>query len=141
MRFIFLAVIAFVALAPTAAQAKTWTITHDEGGYLQIYYEKVQAINKRQDLVRIDGPCVSACTMYLGADRLCITDRAAFYFHAARATGKMTKADWELVRRWDDMTLPAWVHKWIKDNDAYASVASLKLMPAAYAMKYIPKCK
>ena len=36
---------------------------------------------------------------------------------------------------------PAWVRMWVEDNNALASVDEFKVMPASYAMKYIPKCK
>jgi hypothetical protein len=31
--------------------------------------------------VVIDGPCFSACTMYVALDKVCITKRAVLYFH------------------------------------------------------------
>ena len=42
-----LGVSAFFAVASTAAQAKTWTITHDEGGLVSAYYDKVLRMNAR----------------------------------------------------------------------------------------------
>ena len=44
------------------------------------------AVRESGERVIIDGPCLSACTLVLGVvpkDRICVTPRAVFGFHAA----------------------------------------------------------
>ena len=73
------------ALAVTAAHS-TVRIVSDPGGQIGPYLENLQALRKSGERVIIDGPCLSACTMVLGVipyERICVTPRAKFGFHAA----------------------------------------------------------
>ena len=82
------AVVAAVALCVAAsdlcgaddvsARPKPIVIAGDNGGVLQVYYERYQAYVAAGATFRIDGRCRSACTLVLAwADRVCITERAA----------------------------------------------------------------
>jgi len=73
------------ALTVTAAHS-TVRIVSDPGGQIGPYLENLQALRKSGERVIIDGPCLSACTMVLGVipyERICVTPRAKFGFHAA----------------------------------------------------------
>jgi len=89
------AVVAAVALCVAAsdlcgaddvsARPKPIVIAGDNGGVLQVYYERYQAYVAAGATFRIDGRCRSACTLVLAwADRVCITERAALGFHQVR---------------------------------------------------------
>jgi hypothetical protein len=57
----------------------------DNGGALQVYYERYQAYVEAGATFRIDGRCRSACTLVLAwTDRVCVTERAALGFHEVR---------------------------------------------------------
>ena len=57
----------------------------DNGGALQVYYERYQTYVTAGATFRIDGRCRSACTLVLAwADRVCVTERAALGFHEVR---------------------------------------------------------
>jgi hypothetical protein len=57
----------------------------DNGGDLQVYYERYQTYVAAGAMFRIDGRCRSACTLVLAwADRVCVTERAALGFHEVR---------------------------------------------------------
>ena len=57
----------------------------DNGGSLQVYYERYQTYVAAGATFRIDGRCRSACTLVLAwADRVCVTERAALGFHEVR---------------------------------------------------------
>jgi len=61
-------------------------IADDAGGQLGAYLQRHEAMRQSGERVVIDGPCLSACTMVLGAiprNRICITSRAVLGFHAA----------------------------------------------------------
>ena len=64
-------------------------IQDDMGGRLGDYLMKYSNIRKSGQLVVIDGPCYSACTIVTGSvpqRNICITPRAALGFHAASAS-------------------------------------------------------
>ena len=67
-------------------------IKYDEGGDIETYARHINEINRSGQTVVIDGKCMSACTMYLGADRVCVTPRAEFLFHGSIPYPGETKA-------------------------------------------------
>jgi hypothetical protein len=85
MRYAFLIAALAGALTISPASA-TIRIAGDAGGQIGAYLEQHEAIRQSGEHVVIDGPCLSACTMVLGAiprDRICVTSRALLGFHAA----------------------------------------------------------
>ncbi len=61
-------------------------IVGDPGGEVAAYLQKFHEIRDAGQRVVIDGPCLSACTLLTGIiprDRICVTRRAMFGFHAA----------------------------------------------------------
>jgi hypothetical protein len=101
---------AMTAPAPTAER-----ILDDSGGRIENYLNKYEALRKSGRGVAIDGTCASACTLVLGViphNRICVTPRAAFAFHAAwdlswrgaQTNAAATKYLWSRypddVRRW-----------------------------------------
>ncbi len=68
-----------------SARPKPIVIAGDNGGVLQVYYERYQTYVAAGATFRIDGRCRSACTLVLAwADRVCVTERAALGFHQVR---------------------------------------------------------
>jgi hypothetical protein len=85
MRYARLIAALSAALATSIASA-TVRIAGDTGGQIGAYLNRFDAIRQSGDRVVIDGPCLSACTMVLGAvprNRICVTARAKLGFHAA----------------------------------------------------------
>lgn len=75
---------AFVAL-PAQAEVRILSSPGGEVGPFLDLFEKVRDSGER---VVIDGPCLSACTLVLSivpSERICVTRRAVFGFHAARS--------------------------------------------------------
>jgi hypothetical protein len=135
MRF----VIYLLSLVLSINLVQARTIKDDWGGLVQAYYERVRAINVRREAVRIDGPCASACTMYLGVKRLCVTQNASFHFH--KPWGRATPSQFKRVNDWFYEMWPTWVERWVKANRALASIENFKTMSAAYALKFLPECR
>ena len=52
-------------------------IQNDNGGVVEDYERRVGRAYV------IDGPCKSACTIYMASPNLCVTPRAEFWFHRA----------------------------------------------------------
>ena len=78
-----------VGLVGNSASA-TVRITDDYGGQIGAYISRFEAVRNSGERVVIDGPCMSACTLVLGVipqDRICVTSRARFGFHAAWRAG------------------------------------------------------
>jgi hypothetical protein len=76
---------ALLAAGLTSAQA-TMRIAEDRGGQIGHYLQAFAMLRSSGERVEIDGNCLSACTLVLGLiprDRLCVTPRARFGFHAA----------------------------------------------------------
>ena len=81
-----LSIAAIAATVFTSPASATIWITGDSGGQIGAYLQRIDAMRRSGDRVVIDGPCLSACTMVLGAiprNRICVTSRAQLGFHAA----------------------------------------------------------
>src|SRR5258705_8925096 len=85
MRYAPLIAALAAALTPSPTSA-TIRIAGDAGGQIGTYLKRIEAMRQSGESVVIDGPCLSACTMVLGAiprNRICVTSRAQLGFHAA----------------------------------------------------------
>jgi hypothetical protein len=77
---------AFLTLAGADSALADMKIRLDTGGRIDAYLHRYASVRKSGQKVIVDGPCLSACTILLGTipkDRICVTGRAAFGFHAA----------------------------------------------------------
>ncbi len=92
-------------------------IQEDMGGRIGHYVETFAAIRDSGERVMIDGPCLSACTMVLGLiprERICVTERALFGFHAAWVPGPHGRPVYSPIGTqtlWQ--VYPAHVKRWI----------------------------
>jgi hypothetical protein len=77
------------ALASAVMNTATFAEVHivnDAGGEVSEYVEKFHELRKAGEHLVIDGPCLSACTLFTGIiphDHVCVTRRAVLGFHAA----------------------------------------------------------
>jgi hypothetical protein len=125
----------------TAQAAAAAVITYDRGGRIGDYIDKYREMRDAGESVVIDGVCVSACTIVLGAlprERICVTARARLGFHQAwsegqakggaviavankEATALLMALYPEPVRRWiahhGGLPPPAGRLLWLKGND------------------------
>jgi hypothetical protein len=63
-------------------------ILSSPGGQVGPFIELFDKVRETGERVVIDGPCLSACTLVLmtvPSERICVTRRAVFGFHAARS--------------------------------------------------------
>jgi len=73
------------ALVTTAASADV-RIFRDQGGEVVSYLNKYREMRASGERLVIDGPCLSACTLFtamIPPDHVCVTPRAVLGFHAA----------------------------------------------------------
>jgi hypothetical protein len=76
----------FVTLCQIGAASAEMRIANDPGGEVSSYVRKYQAMRAAGEHIVVDGPCLSACTLFTGIiprDHVCVTERAALGFHAA----------------------------------------------------------
>jgi len=76
---------ALTAIMPVRADVR---IRASTGGEVTQYLTLFELVRQSGERVIIDGPCLSACTLVLSTipeERICVTRRAVFGFHAARA--------------------------------------------------------
>jgi hypothetical protein len=91
MRLVALLLGAAIAASAVTGASAAVRIRADAGGQIGPYLEKLAALRGSGERVIIDGPCLSACTMVLGAvprNRICVTPRARLGFHAAWRPGE-----------------------------------------------------
>jgi hypothetical protein len=107
------------ALITTAAVADV-RVTSDPGGEVTAYVHKFQTMRQSGERLVIDGPCLSACTLFtafLPHDQVCVTPRAMLGFHAAsyyddaRRSLVPTRAGTRLVMRLYPPTIRGWIER------------------------------
>ena len=84
--WIFVVAVALCA-GITSARAEV-RILSSPGGQVGPFIELFDKVRQTGERVVIDGPCLSACTLVLmtvPSERICVTRRAVFGFHAARS--------------------------------------------------------
>jgi hypothetical protein len=89
MRIVFtlLLAVALWVFATMLARAEV-RILASPGGQVGPFIDLFEKVRNSGERVVIDGPCLSACTLVLSmvpSDRICVTRRAVFGFHAARS--------------------------------------------------------
>jgi hypothetical protein len=95
MNFAKVLLLALLALTGVTASKAAIRIGDDRGGRIGNYLDRYEALRTSGETVIIDGQCLSACTIVLGAvshDRICVTSHASFGFHAAYDFGANGRA-------------------------------------------------
>ena len=76
----------FITLLQIGAASADVRIVSDPGGEVSAFVRKYQAMRAAGEHIVVDGPCLSACTLFTGIvprNHVCVTDRAELSFHAA----------------------------------------------------------
>ncbi|HEV2954561.1 MAG TPA: hypothetical protein VGX95_00445 [Xanthobacteraceae bacterium] len=117
MKFRTTVAAALLVLAGADTALADMKIRLDTGGRIDAYLHRYATVRKSGQRVIVDGPCLSACTVLLGTipkERICVTGRAAFGFHAAWVpTGHGRQAPSALGDRMLWANYPAPVRDWI----------------------------
>jgi hypothetical protein len=90
-----------VACSSFAASVHSATIRDDRGGMIRNYLNRWADYKASPKMLRLDGPCISACTMFTSLPNVCITERVVLGFHKgsnARATRTMRMMWHEKIR-------------------------------------------
>jgi hypothetical protein len=95
-------------------------ITNDPGGEITSYLSKFEDMRASGERLIIDGPCLSACTLFtalLPRAQVCVTRRAILGFHAAsyyddaRRSLVPTRAGTRLVMRLYPPRIRSWIER------------------------------
>ena len=107
----------FLALWLTPALAEV-RIEASPGGEATSFIEFFEQLRRSHQRVVIDGPCFSACTLVLviiPQSRICVTRRAVFGFHAAKAVDQFGREyPAPGVTRVVAAAYPAPIRRWIR---------------------------
>jgi hypothetical protein len=140
-RLIFFAALLGVAGAmPVHAEIR---ILGSPGGQVGPFLDLFERVRASGEIVVIDGPCLSACTLVLSVvpnDRICVTRRAVLGFHAARSIDRRGRlyAEPEASEAVLE-AYPAPVRDWIRRRGGLTS-RLLLLRGRALAAIY-PRCR
>ena len=130
------------------------TIHMDGGGLYLSYDGQANEAASNGTLVKINGVCASACTLFLRNTHVCITEKARLGFHAAASlvpTGRGRDSrdrdtpgyykiiDPDFTKNVMYPQYPKWVQKWIDDNDAFKT-RRMTWMSFDYAKRFIEVC-
>jgi hypothetical protein len=103
----------------TVASAEV-RVTNDPGGEISAYVAKFHDMRASGEHLVIDGPCLSACTLFtafLPRSQVCVTPRALLGFHAAsyyddaRRSLVPTRAGTRLVMRLYPRAIRSWIQR------------------------------
>jgi hypothetical protein len=104
-----------VSFMPASAEVR---IEASPGGEASSFVEFFEQLRQSRERVVIDGPCFSACTLVLiimPRSRICVTQRAVFGFHAAKAIDQYGREyPAPEVTRVVAAAYPAPIRNWIK---------------------------
>src|SRR6478736_6647862 len=141
VRIILLAAVLGGFIAPPA-QAEI-RILASPGGQVGPFLDLFERVRASGERVVIDGPCLSACTLVLSmvpSNRICVTRRAVFGFHAARSIDRRgrTYAEPE-ASQIVLQTYPAGVRNWIRSRGGLTS--RLLLLRGRELAALYPTCR
>ena len=103
-------------------------ITNDQGGFVGPRAAYVATLGNRE--VRIEGTCVSACTMYLAAPNVCVTRDARLGFHGPSFFGAdLPPADFDYWSRVLARHYPPAIADWFMTTARYRTFGTYTLTP------------
>src|SRR5215470_13220249 len=118
-------------------------IRSSPGGEVGHYLALFMVVRQSGERVIIDGPCLSACTLVLSVvprDRICVTRRAAFGFHAAREVGRKGRLKpASEATRLITATYPEPVQAWIEQHGGLSR--HLIMLRGSELAQMYPSCR
>ena len=105
-------------------------VHNDPGGHVTTRINEIRELNARGDRVEIVGTCASACTLYLGADNVCISPNAMLGFHGPRSGkpgGKLTLIQFERASARMASMYPDWIKAWFMEEARYVQYKAMWL--------------
>lgn len=91
-------------------------IAYDKGGLVGERAKEIAALRKSGESVQIRGTCLSACTMYLGLENVCVWPDAVLGFHGPSAKRGLGEEEFDDVSHFIAMHYPDSLQKWFMDT-------------------------
>jgi hypothetical protein len=140
MRLLIAALALWAGISSAHADVR---ILSSPGGQVGPFIELFDRVRESGERVVIDGPCLSACTLVLmtvPADRICVTRRAVFGFHAARSIDQRgrTYAEPEASQAVQD-AYPEPIRDWISRRGGLTS--RMLLLRGRELAAFFPRCR
>lgn len=92
---------------------------YDGGGIVIDYMADIEYSDSNNQEIRIEGDCASACTMKLGAKKVCIYPDATLYFHEAFVPRTGLRSDIASYFLYDKY--PPKIKQWVNKKNALGS--------------------
>lgn len=149
MLFLSLAVLTITLTAPAqAARPKsqqagaTIVINGDPGGSVRDRYNEIKQIDRLGQKIEIRrGSCMSSCTMFLGANNVCVSPEASFGFHGPYRFGaKLSQADFDQWSRVISAHYPASVRDWYMTKARFKTHSVTRLSGAELIRHGVQRC-
>jgi hypothetical protein len=132
-------VVSLPVLTPKRFARATVVVRDDPGGMVSDYIRWLERVADASVLIRIEGQCISACTLVLALPpgAACMLPTAKFGFHLASIDGVPNEeATQELIQRF----YPPRVQQWIKDHGPLVSAPTYMLGSEAIELGVIEEC-
>jgi hypothetical protein len=129
-----------LTVMPVRAEVR---ILSSPGGQVGPFLDLFERVRASGEIVVIDGPCLSACTLVLSVvpnDRICVTRRAVLGFHGARSMDRRGRlyAEPEASEAVLE-TYPAAVRGWLRRRGGLSS--RLLLLRGRELAAIYPRCR
>lgn len=145
------ALVTLSLLQGTAAQAaqaspygfmKTVIVPNDRGGSVRQRHNEINVINRLHQKVEIRGrDCLSSCTMYLGADNVCVEPGTSFGFHGPhRFLKTLTKTEFDQWSRFISGYYPPPVQTWYMQKARYKKATVLRIKGSELIRLGVSQC-
>lgn len=125
----------------SARSSMSIRITDDNGGLVDDYIRFYERLRLSRVQVRIEGACISACTIVLSLPKsqVCITPEARLGFHLAHnvaTNAPMPEATDDMIREY----YPSIVQRWIKEHGPLKSSVTYMTGEEAISLGVLPPC-
>ncbi|MFE3838667.1 hypothetical protein [Pseudogemmobacter sonorensis] len=106
---------ACVVLPLGAPPAPAFVVRHDLGGGVEERIRSVERLRAQGTRIRIEGICISACTLYLGLPQTCVSPSARLGFHGPSSSLPglpLPRSEFERVSQTMASYYPAAMRRW-----------------------------
>ncbi|PTQ66236.1 hypothetical protein [Celeribacter persicus] len=140
--FAFWATTAEAARPKSQQPGATIIINGDPGGSVRTRYNEIKDINRLGQRVEIRrGACMSSCTMFLGADNVCVSPQTTFGFHGPYRFGeKLSQSEFDQWSQVIASHYPTPVRQWYMTKARYKIYSATHLSGAELIRLGIPIC-
>lgn len=117
-------------------------VVEDRGGLVLRYMKQIDALNERKVQISIIGDCRSACTLYLGADRVCVSRDAVLRFHGPRSFNgdPLPDAQFDLMSSIMADYYPEPIEEWFMETARYMMQGTIPISGEKLIEYGVPEC-